>query len=132
MKAVNLKTGHLTNPTGIDLNGPVLTWNADGGVKQTAYAVKAYVNGSLSVDTGKVLSSSMRFSYPQTLKSRDTVEWSVELWDENGVKGERSDTASFETGLLDRSDWSAKWIRGDYKVSKKRRYPVDCFKKTYD
>lgn len=132
MKAVDLKTGYLKNPIGIDLTEPVLMWNADGGVKQTAYAVKAYVNGVLAVDTGKVLSSSMRFSYPHTLRSRDTVEWNVILWDENDRAGEISDAASFETGLLNKADWSAKWIRGDYKVSKKRRYPVDNFRKTFD
>ena len=132
MKAVNLKTGYLKDPMGIDLTEPVLTWCADGGVKQTAYALQAYVNGALSVDTGKVLSSSMRFSYTNKLKSRDIVEWNVVLWDENDIEGELSETASFEIGLLDRSDWSAKWIRGDYKVSKKRRYPVDSFRKTFD
>ena len=127
MKAVDLKTGYLKNPIGIDLTEPVLMWNADGGVQQTAYALQAYVNGVLAVDTGKVLSSSMRFSYPHTLRSRDTVEWNVILWDENDRAGEISDAASFETGLLNKADWSAKWIRGDYKVSKKRRYPVDNF-----
>lgn len=132
MKAVDLKTGYLKNPIGIDLTEPVLMWNADGGVKQTAYAAKAYVNGVLAVDTGKVLSSSMRFTYPQPLKSRDIIKWNVVLWDENGETGEVSETASFEAGLLDRADWSAKWIRGDYKVSKKRRYPVDNFRKTFD
>ena len=35
-------------------------------------------------------------------------------------------------GLHQKNDWSAKWIRGDYKVSKKVRYPVDHFKKTFD
>lgn len=132
MKAADLKTGYLKNPIGIDLTEPVLTWNADGGVKQTAYEIKAYVNGELAVDTGKVLSSSMRFSYPHTLRSRDTVEWNVILWDENDEEGEVSETASFEIGLLSKADWNAKWIRGDYKVSKKRRYPVDNFRKTFD
>ena len=87
MKAVNLKTGYLKDPMGIDLTEPVLTWCADGGVKQTAYALQAYVNGALSVDTGKVLSSSMRFSYTNKLKSRDIVEWNVVLWDENDIEG---------------------------------------------
>ena len=54
------------------------------------------------------------------------------LWDENDRAGEISDAASFEMGLLNKADWSAKWIRGDYKVSKKRRYPVDNFRKTFD
>ncbi|MBO4422981.1 MAG: family 78 glycoside hydrolase catalytic domain [Clostridia bacterium] len=132
MKAVGLRCGYLKDPVGIDLAEPVLTWCADGGVKQTACEIKAYVNGALTVDTGKILSSSMRFAYPEKLHSRDTVEWNVVLWDENGEAGEISDTASFEMGLLDKADWRAKWIRGNYKVSKKKRYPVDSFRKTFD
>jgi alpha-L-rhamnosidase len=34
-------------------------------------------------------------------------------------------------GLLEESDWLAKWISGDYKPKKKERYPVDCFKKDF-
>ena len=132
MKAVNLRTGYLKNPVGIDLSAPVLTWNAEGGKKQTAYSLKVCVNGELKVDTGKVASSSMRYEYPPELRSRDIAEWNVTLWDENDREGELSETASFEAGLIDRGDWTAKWIRGDYKVSKKDRYPVDHFKKCFD
>ena len=34
-------------------------------------------------------------------------------------------------GLLEKSDWTAQWITGDYTPSKKERYPVDCFSKTF-
>ncbi|MBQ3901437.1 MAG: alpha-L-rhamnosidase N-terminal domain-containing protein, partial [Clostridia bacterium] len=132
MKAIRLRTGYLTDPIGIDLTQPLLTWIADGGRKQTAYAVTACVNGEPVLDTGKILSSSMRFSYPLELHSRDIVTWNVVLWDEDGRACEASDTASFEAGLLEHSDWSARWIRGDYKVNKKKRYPVDHFRKTFD
>ena len=53
--------------------------------------------------------------------------WKVRLWDENDVPGPWRQ-ASFETGI-DR--WQADWITGDYKADKKRRYPVDCFRKTF-
>ena len=132
MKAINLKTGYLYNPVGIDLVDPVLTWVADGGKKQTAYELKAFINGEPKVDTGKVKSSSMRYTFSQKLHSKDIVRWNVTLWDENDKKGEPSQTASFEMGLLDRKDWVAKWIKGDYKVSKKQRYPVDHFRKVID
>lgn len=32
-------------------------------------------------------------------------------------------------GLLENTDWKAKWITGNYKVKKSERYPVDCFRK---
>lgn len=132
MKATDLRTGYLKNPLGVGFDGPVLTWTADGGKKQMAYELKAFVNGEAAVDTGVVKSSSMRFKYPRALRSRDAVTWSVTLWEENGVKGEPSGEAFFEAGLLERSDWTAKWIRGDYRVSKKKRYPVDYFRKRFE
>ena len=66
------------------------------------------------------------------LSSRDKVSWTVRLWDENDMPGEISEEATFELGLIDLSDWKAKWISGNYKVNKKERYPVDCFRKIFD
>jgi len=34
-------------------------------------------------------------------------------------------------GLLDKADWTAKWIAGDYIPKKNQRYPVDHFKKEF-
>ena len=62
------------------------------------------------------------------LHSRERVYWSVKLWDENGNGGEISHSF-FELGLLEAVDWKAKWITGNYKVKKRERYPVDCFRK---
>ena len=87
MKAVNLQTEYLTNPIGVDFVNPVLTWNVSGGKKQTAYRLYAYVNGDLKVDTGKVVSSSMRYTYPLELHSREIVTWEVVLWDEDDKEG---------------------------------------------
>ena len=125
MKAVRLKTEYLNDPIGIDIQRPRIFWNCDGGKTQTAYRIVTD-----KWDSGKVESAGMRAEYPLPLSSRERVEYTVTLWDENGEEGEPS-TEFFETGLLAKSDWSAKWIRGDYKVSKKRRYPVDYFCKTF-
>lgn len=131
MKAVNLKTEFLIDPIGIDVKNPRLLWNCEGGKKQTAYRITAVTDGNTVWDSGKVESSTMRAEYPEKLASRQRVEWTVSVWDENGKEGEKSDTAFFETGLLSPSDWKAKWISGNYRVNKKNRYPVDCFRKTF-
>ena len=34
-------------------------------------------------------------------------------------------------GLLEPADWRASWITGDYVPDKKKRYPVDLFKKKF-
>lgn len=130
MKAVRLRTEYLTDPIGIDILCPRLSWNCQGGIRQTAYRIVACVNGEPVWDSGKVASSSMtHIPYGgRALKSRERVTWSVTLWDENGKEGETSQ-AIFEMGLLENTDWKAKWITGNYKVNQRKRYPVDCFRK---
>lgn len=130
MKAINLKTEYLRDPLGIDIVHPRLSWNCEDGIKQTAYQIIAKVNGGTVWNSGKVRSSSMtHIPYSgRELRSRERVYWSVKLWDENGVGGEISHSF-FEMGLLDASDWKAKWITGNYKVRKSERFPVDCFRK---
>ncbi|MGN1099954.1 MAG: family 78 glycoside hydrolase catalytic domain [Christensenellales bacterium] len=130
MKAINLKTEYLVNPVGIDIENPRLIWNCSGGVKQTAYRIVAKTDGETVWDSGRILSDCMHADYPEKLSSRQRVEWTVTLRDENDGEGESSQ-AFFEMGLLSADDWKAKWITGDYRVNKKRRYPVDCFKKTF-
>ena len=132
MKAKNLKTEYLVNPMGIDIQNPRLMWTCDGGIKQTAYRIVAKSDEKTVWNSGKVNSSSMRAEYPHKLKSRERVEWSVTLWDENDLEGEPYETAYFETGLLSESDFTAKWISGNYRVNKKSRYPVDCFRKQFN
>ena len=131
MKAIRLKTEFLQNPIGVDFKNPLLTWNCDGGIKQTAYQIIAKCDGVVVWDSGKVESDSMRAYYPHNLCSRKRIDWSVTLWDEKGNMGESAD-AFFEMGLLELSDWSAKWISGDYAVNPRKRYPVDCFKKDFN
>lgn len=133
MKAIRLRTEYLNNPIGIDIEHPRLFWNCEGGVIQTAYQIIAECGGKIAWDSGKVESGQMtHIPYGGKLTSRIRVEWKVRIWDENDVQGDWSEPAVFEIGLLHVSDWKAKWITGNYQVDKKRRYPVDCFRKTFD
>lgn len=125
MKAVRLRTEYLNDPIGIDLRHPRLFWNCEGGKKQTAYRITTE-----HWDSGKVKSCSMRAEYPMELHSRERVNWTVTLWDENGEAGEPQ-SAFFEMGLLGPFEWKAQWITGNYTVHKKERYPVDCFRKAF-
>lgn len=123
MRAIRVRTEYLKNPVGIDVVHPRLMWNCEDGVKQTAYQIVAG-----DWNSGKIESSSMQAAYPLALHSRERVNWRIRLWDENDEPGDWSE-AFFEMGLLDKSDWTAKWITGNYTVNKKERYPVDCFRK---
>ena len=122
MKAIRLKTEYLQNPLGIDIQHPRLMWNCEGGLKQTAYRIVTE-----KWDSGKVESDSMHAEYPEDLHDRERVNWKVLLWDENNECGDWSE-AYFEYGI---SSWEAKWITGNYRVNKKKRYPVDCFRREF-
>lgn len=131
MNAIRLHTEYLLDPIGIDLQHPRLFWNCEGGVKQTACEIEAVSNGKAIWNSGKVESGSMRAVYSKEPFSRQQVSWKVRLWDENDQPGNWSEEAFFEMGLLEKTDWKAQWITGNYTVDKKQRYPVDCFRKSF-
>lgn len=131
MRAIELKTEYLFNPMGIDIKNPRLMWCCEGGIRQSAYRITATAGDACVWDSGKVISDAMHAVYPKDLPSRRRVEWKVMLWDENDCAGDWSEGAWFETGLLHSTDFRAKWISGDYAVNKKKRYPVDCFQKSF-
>lgn len=130
MKIVNLRTEYLSNPIGVDFVHPTLRWNVTQCQKQTAFQIRVQVNGTPVFDSGKISSSSMFYRLGLAFQSRDKVSWTVTCYDENNISC-LSDPAYFEIGLLNAADWTANWIKGDYKVSKKKRYPVDHFKKVF-
>lgn len=125
MKAVRLRTEYLKYPLGIDIQNPRLQWNCEGGVSQRAWQIVTE-----NWDSGKVESSSMQTSYPLPLKSRERVNWKIRLWDENDIPGDWTESF-FEIGLLEKDDWTALWITGNYTVNRKKRYPADCFRKKF-
>lgn len=132
MKAIHLRTEYMEDPIGLGIERPRFSWNCEGGVKQSAYRIEAKRDGKIIWDSGKVESGSMtHIPYAgEMLKSRDLVDYTVTLWDENKNAGKESH-GFFEMGLLHAGDWRAKWISGDYKPQKNHRYPVDCFRKEF-
>ncbi|MBP5216774.1 MAG: family 78 glycoside hydrolase catalytic domain, partial [Bacilli bacterium] len=132
MKCVNLKTEYLHNPLGLGIAKPTLTWNIGGeGIRfQKAFEIAYRINDGEEMKD-LIETSSTRFVLPDQLSSRDFVTWMVRIQNEEGEWSPYSGEAHFSIGLLEQSDWSAKWIRGDYPVSKKQRYPVDCFRKEF-
>ena len=84
--------------------------------RQTAYEVEAAASpqnlkaGKLIWQTGKVESSQQSVEFGRTLGSRDSVSWRARVWDANGNVSPWSATSTFAVGLLQQSDWAAKWI----------------------
>ena len=85
-------------------------------------------SGELLWDSGKGKSCTMHATLPHDVPPKTKVLWKVRLWDESDKVGEWAE-AFFETGI---NHWQAKWITGNDHVNNKRRYPVDCFRKTFD
>ncbi len=132
MKAIHLRTQYLENPIGIDCLNPEFSWLCQDGIRQTAYQIIVKREGETIWNSGKVVSgSNTHIPYKGSeLRSRDRISWEVQLWDENNVFGEVS-TASFEMGLLNKEDWKAAWITGNYAPKKNHRYPADYFQKKF-
>ena len=129
MKAIRLKTEALRNPIGIDRRMPKLSWNCTDGQKQLAYEIQATDDkGKVLWESRKIKSSSMYAAWKGVpVPPKTKVIWKVRLWDEQDMPGQWSE-AFFETGI---DSWQAKWITGNYRVNKKKRYPVDCFRKDF-
>ncbi|MFF3371978.1 family 78 glycoside hydrolase catalytic domain [Streptomyces sp. NPDC002680] len=114
--------GREDNPIGVDDTAPRLSWRVEGtagGWAQAAYRIRAartepdLDRGRLLWDSGKVRSSAqtdIAWQGPAPA-SRDRVVWQVRAWSTEGDVTPWSRPASWETGLLKRSDWGeARWI----------------------
>ncbi|MCR4673727.1 MAG: glycoside hydrolase family 78 protein [Lachnospiraceae bacterium] len=134
IKAVELKTEYLEEARGIDIVSPRVFWKVNNAKKQKAYQIRLSVNENPWEELPKVYTDSMKGLLGRRFKSRDHVRWQVRLTDQDDITGDWSESASFELGLLDNTDWSAKWIMGNYNHEKngKVRYPVDCFFKRFN
>lgn len=63
-----------------------------------------------------------------SLQPHTRYYWNVTVWDQKGRKGETSDLAWFETGKLDISEWTARWITDH---QDKEHEPAPLFRKTF-
>jgi alpha-L-rhamnosidase len=125
VRVQRLTTENLINPTGIGNAQPRFSWQLQSdkrGVLQTAYEIR--VGSSPSMQTAKdpiwlsgktVSDSSVWVSYKgRPLQSGKKYYWQVRVWDNQGSAAAWSAPASFQMGLLQPSDWKAKWITPGY------------------
>lgn len=119
LRIYDLKTEYRTDPMGIDAPAPRFSWKIESdrqNVMQTSYHIVAASSGRVIWDSGVVEESeSQRIPYAgEALQSGQRVTWSVTVT----AGGERagSGCASFEMGLLSRSDWKAQWIEPEDEV----------------
>ncbi len=132
MKAIRLKVSDLGRAFGIDDRQPRFSWNCEGGMIQRAFRLLVKQdNGTLLYDSGRVENRHMYCEYAgKALASRMRVAWKVCLWDEND-EPEWSEEVFFEMGLLEPSDWVAKWIHGEG-TDQKAHLPADYYRRVIE
>lgn len=124
IRVEGLQCEMLTNPLGIDVTAPRLSWKIiarQRNVQQIAYQVivasspeKLAANTGDYWNSGKVTSSqSIHIPYAgRPLTSRMACYWKVKVFTNKGGS-EWSGPAAWTMGLLKQADWIAKWIGYD-------------------
>ena len=138
VKPTDVQCEYLANPLGIDVPQPRLSWRlvavdpAARGQKQTAYQVLvASTKALLDTDRGDLWDSGMAASDQSVqvvyagkrLVSGMECFWKVRVKDEQGVTSDWSEPARWTMGLLEESNWSAKWIGTDEVFSREQGWP---------
>jgi alpha-L-rhamnosidase len=120
--ALDLRCEYLSNPSGIDVEKPRLSWrlNPAGNIRlQRAYRVLVASTPEILRqdrgdlwDSGRVASEQTTWiEYGgKTLESGQRTFWKVRIWSEAGTASPWSAPASWSMGLLQPSAWHARWI----------------------
>jgi alpha-L-rhamnosidase len=124
---IHLRCEYLAAPLGLDECKPRLSWaivSRRRGARQIAFHLRVastlarLTAGEADLwDSGRVESSqTTHVVYAgRSLRSRDVCHWQVEVWDEAGNSA-ISTPSYWSMGLLERSDWVAKWITADPEI----------------
>jgi alpha-L-rhamnosidase len=120
--AQGLRCEYLSNPLGIDVLTPRLSWAltpAPGVRGQSAYQILVASSAPILQsdrgdlwDSGRVTSTeSTWIEYAgKELHSGEQAYWKVRVWSDAGKLSSWSEQATWTMGLLQPSDWHAKWI----------------------
>jgi hypothetical protein len=148
LRVVDLRTEHLTDPIGIDEPAPLVSWRLEGDGAEIPEGQQAYqirVAGSAAAlkrgrtliwDSGRVASASTSNIPLSRLapRSRGAFAWQVRVWDTAGRASAWSAPATFEMGLLEPGDWTARWIENrayDYQRPDGSEMPLPIFAKAF-
>jgi alpha-L-rhamnosidase len=123
VRVINLKCENISNPLGIDLTQPALSWqinSLENNFNSSAYQIVV----SSSLENLK----SNKFDYWNTEKVSDINSiqvkyngklfqtgkkyyWKVRVWNKEVNVSEWSEPAWFVAGVMKKEDWKAKWIK---------------------
>ncbi|GAO41597.1 alpha-L-rhamnosidase [Flavihumibacter petaseus] len=127
------------HPGGIGLLQPYLSWILQGkarNTKQVAYEIAVAGDPGMKKtvwSSGRVnsdISAGVPYGGP-ALKADQVYYWKVRVWDNNGKPSPWSAVDHWQMGLLQQSDWKAKWIEPGYIEDSVLR-PSPLFRKSFD
>ena len=142
LSAQHLLVENKENPIGVDVRNPRFSWQLISdkrNVMQTAYEIRVsdnlpdlLKNRNIIWSSGKKFSdSSVHVSYKgKELQSNKKYYWQVRTWDNKGKSALWSPPAFWQMGLLNTSDWKAKWIVPGYIEDSVMR-PSPLFRKEF-
>ncbi|MGE5421560.1 MAG: family 78 glycoside hydrolase catalytic domain, partial [Chloroflexota bacterium] len=135
----DLTTEHLKDPAGIETAQPRFSWKIRGtgnNIMQTAWSVRVatdnkFSSKSLVWDSGWQQSdaSVLRTYAGSGLKSGTRYFWQVRVRDNKSRTSKWSAPSFWETGLLNKEDWKAKWI--EIEGDTNRYSPAPHFRKEF-
>ena len=121
-KVNSLRSEYTENPIAIDEPQPRFTWQLHSdkdNVVQNAYEVSVASSPELLQEgnpdiwqSNKIVSNqqSSTLEPSDKLKSFQKYYWNVKVWTNQSKEPMLSETASFETAMMSKSDWTAQWI----------------------
>jgi alpha-L-rhamnosidase len=127
---------HLTNPVGLGTAQPRFSWQLQSdkrNITQSGYEIKVLSGTSSVWASGRVNSDqSVNVVYGgPSLESGKRYTWQVRAWDNtSGKPSPWSETASFQVGLLNSTDWKADWIEPGFTEDSVNR-PAVLFRKEF-
>ena len=122
IKPTKLTCEYLEKPSVVDVSRPRLAWvnipgEGERGQRQTAWQIRVATSEKRLEqadlwDSKKVFNEQCnRVEYAGTpLLSRMDCWWQVRVWDKNGLASDWSKPSYWRMGILNPSEWSAKWI----------------------
>lgn len=125
LKAVDLRTEHLTSPQGVVREHPELSWKVAATAKDGKNLMQSGYRVLVSSDPGQVskgvgdmwdsgvVESDATYGIEysgKALPEDRPFYWSVQVRDQSGNWSDWSKPAEFSTGLRSASDWQGSWI----------------------
>lgn len=143
LTTANLRCEYSVNPLGVDVAHPRLSWelvSPERATLQTAYEIQVATSekdlsrAKLVWDSGKTNGdASIQVPYQgPPLRSRERYYWRVQVWDDHAQTSSWSEPAYWETGLLQPSDWQARWITASLPEDPEKSNPSPMLRRLFE